>query len=82
MFDIEWTGRSFGNATDRQRAIDHAQAYCDEMGLNPAKLWHDWTECGDDDARQRWVLIERRAIAWLCKDWQRTPENVSLLWVE
>lgn len=80
MFDFEWTGRSFGDQSDHDRGVQAAQDYCDEQGLAPAQIWHDATEVEDQDAWAHWRLIENRAIVHLCRGWQRTPENVSLVW--
>ena len=60
MFDLEWTGRSFGDDASHQRAIDAAQAYCAEKGIDPAQAYLDATE---RDEWETWNDIEARASA-------------------
>lgn len=77
MFDLEWTGRSFGDDASHQRAIDAAQAYCAEKGIDPAQAYLDATE---RDEWETWNDIEARACTALCEGWAKPVDNVSLIW--
>ena len=78
-FDFEWTGRAYGDESDRQRGIRQAESYCRDHGYDAEAIWNA-IEKDDDEARGQWGDIESAAIDALCHGWQEIPENVSLIW--
>lgn len=76
-FDLEWTGRSYGDESDRARAIEAANEYCARWGIDPAKVWQDAT---DKDDWTQWNDIEGVACHALCEGWETLVDNVSLIW--
>lgn len=83
-FDFEWTGRAYGDESDRQRGIAAAEAYCERKGIDPAKAYAEF--CASCDAmdmgpeRDAWNGIEWEATKALAEGWQEIPDNVLLTW--
>ncbi len=82
-FVIEWTGRSFGNALDEQRAIDAAEEYCAQNAIDPQQAWDAQIaeiEAGEDPDRGQhsWFAIESYALTALFDGWENIADNVAL----
>lgn len=80
-FDLEWTGRSYGNDDDHNRAIEAAKGYCEQQGIDPAEAWREFCakiEASEDIVCETWNCIEYEALKGL--GWDDLPENVSLIY--
>ena len=81
MFDFEWTGKSFGNETDRSRAISAALTYCAEKEIDPAGAYEaTLSDDPEQAAIDLWAGIEFAAVSAMSDGWHTMPENVSLIW--
>ena len=84
-FDFEWTGRSYGDESDRERGLEAAQESCAKHEIDPAAAYRAHLEAierGDDppgDARS-WYQIAWAAERAYCEGWENAPENFALVW--
>lgn len=81
-FDLEWTGRSYGNDDDHNRAIEAAKGYCEQQGIDPAEAWREFCTKieASEDVPETWGAIEYQALLTMCEGWDQMPENVSLIY--
>lgn len=81
MFDLEWTGRSYGGDADRTRAIEAAEWFAANNNLDPAKCYAAFCDDADSEAALHWLQIEMAAYDALTEGWNSKPDNVSLVWL-
>ena len=77
-FQLEWTGKVFGDNEDHDRAITAAQLFCEKQGLDPDFEYNYHLQCIEcwGDGNPDWEKIETAALDALGFN----VENVTLVW--